>query len=118
MYKQVLGAIFPLSDKVYKDDWLAEVGGVNWKERRYSSESWDPYQGTMAICNQGCTYYTVLVLTGPLRGTIWNIDEALSPPLKAPYSDFLDYYEGWIDRMLAKESQFWYGYPINKTSKK
>ena len=116
MYKQVLGAIFPLSDKIYKDDWLVEVGGVNWKERRYGSENWCPYQGTMAICHQGCTYYTVLVLNGSHRGAIWNIDEALSPPLRAPYSSFLDYYEDWVDRMLAKEEQFWYG--RTETSKK
>jgi len=101
--KRKLEAIFPLSDKVYKDDWLVEVGGVNWKERRYESESWDPFQGTMAICDQGCTYYAVLVLNGPQRGAIWNVELHLSPPKKAPYSGFLDYYEDWVDRMLAKE---------------
>jgi len=110
-YKRMLGAISPLSDRVYRDGWLVEVGGENWKEKRYASESWDPFQGTMAICDQGCTYYTVLVLSGPYCGTIWNIDICLSPPVRAPYSGFLDYYEDWVDRMVAKEKQFWYGYP-------
>jgi hypothetical protein len=117
MYKKVLGSTFPLSNKDYQGDWLVEVGGVDWKERRYAAESWNPYQGTMAVCDQGCTYYTTIVLTGPLRGAIWNIDLALSPPLQALYPNFLDYYEGWVDRILAKETQFWYGYPRNKAPK-
>jgi hypothetical protein len=116
MCKQKLRTISPLSDKVYKDDWLVEVGGANWKERRYGSESWDPFRGTMAICDQGCSYYAVLVLNGPHRGAIWNIELHLSPPRKAPYSGFLDYYEDWVDRMLAKEWQFWYGYPRTEKS--
>jgi len=88
-----------------------EVGGVNWKERQFGSEAWDPFQGSMAICDQGCSYYAVLVLNGPQRGAIWNIELHLSLPLKAPYSGFLDYYENWVDRMLTKKKQFWYGYP-------
>ncbi len=117
MYKKVIGATFLLSNKTYQGDWLVEVGGVNWKERQHAAESWNPYQGTMAVCDQGCTGYTTIVLNGPLRGTIWNIDLALSPPLQAPYPSFLDYYEGWLDRILAKETQFWYGYPRNKAPK-
>ncbi len=123
MCKRKLGAVFPLADKVYQpdwklgqDDWLVEVGGINWKERRYGPESWDPFQGTMAICDQGCSYYAVLVLNGPERGAVWNIELHLSPPMKAPYGGFLDYYEDWVDRMLAKEEQFWYGYPRTKKS--
>ena len=121
-YKKVLGALFPLSDKIYQykkyDDWLVEVGGENWHERRFTPESWDPYQGTIAICHQGCTYFTVLVLNGPYRGAIWNIDEAHEPPVKSTYSGFLDYYEGWVDLMLAKEEELWYGYPRTETLKK
>jgi hypothetical protein len=118
MYKKTLGAPFLLSNKTYQKDWLVEVGGANWKERRYTAESWNPYQGAMAVCDQGCTYYTTIVLNGPLRGTIWNIDLALSPPSQAPYPNFLDYYEGWLDRIIAKETQFWYGYPRNKAPEK
>jgi len=125
MCKRKLGAAFPLSDKVNRngwklgqDDWLVEVGGVNWKERRYGAESWEPFQGTMAICDQGCSYYAALVLNGPQRGAIWNIELHLSPPQKAPYSGFLDYYEDWVDRMLAKEKQFWYGYPGREAASK
>jgi hypothetical protein len=114
MYKKALGAAFPLSNKAYQEGWLVEVGGVNWKEERYTAEPWNPYQGSMAICDQGCTFYTTIALTGPLRGTIWNIDLALSPPVQALYPNFLDYYEGWIDRILAKETLFWYGYTGNK----
>ncbi len=118
MCKRKLAAVFPLSDKIYQpdwkighDDWLVEVGGVNWKERQWSEEHWHPFQGTIAICDQGCTYYAVLVLNGSQRGAIWNIELHLSPPVKAPYAGFLDYYENWVDRMIAKEKQFWYGYP-------
>ncbi len=122
--KKKLGAVFPLSDKTYQpdwklgqDDWLVEVGGIDWKKRKYGAEAWDPFQGTIAICDQGCSYYAVLVLNGPQRGAIWNIEQHLSPPVKAPYAGFLDYYEGWVDRMLAKEKQFWYGYPKAQKSK-
>jgi hypothetical protein len=70
----------------------------------------------MAICHQGCTYDTVVVLNGPHCGTIWNIDEALSPPLRTPYSGFLNDYEDWVNRLFAKEKQCWYEYPRTQNS--
>jgi len=66
---------------------------------------------------KSATGYARGYLHGPQRGAIWNIELHLSPPPKAPYSGFLDYYEDWVDRMLAKEKQFWYGYPRTQKSK-
>ena len=72
---------------------------------------WDSYQGTITICDQGCTYYAVLIINGPYTGSIVNIDMMMRQgPRFSPYSSFLDWYEGWLNKVLTKEKIFWFGY--------
>ncbi|GGU95268.1 hypothetical protein GCM10010502_56330 [Kitasatospora aureofaciens] len=57
-----------------------------------------PFSGTMAITSQGCSYLTALVVTGPARGRVVNID--LDPERElffSPDTDFLAWYERWLD---------------------
>ena len=70
---------------------------------------WDSYQGTITICDQGCTYYAVLIINGPYTGRIVNIDTMGQAPRFSPYSSFLDWYEGWLNKTLNKEKIFWFG---------
>jgi hypothetical protein len=49
----------------------------------------EPYTGAIAITSQGCTYATLLVMTGPARGRIVNVDLDRQPPLFSPDPDFL-----------------------------
>ncbi|WP_433397256.1 hypothetical protein [Streptomyces sp. CA-146814] len=54
------------------------------------------------IIEMGCTDVCVLALTGPLTGRILtgNSDGHRGPDL-SPATDFLDWYESWLDGMSA-----------------
>jgi hypothetical protein len=56
-----------------------------------------PYCGAIAITNQGCAYFSMLVVTGSARGRIINIDLDRQPPFFSPAKDFLAWYERWLD---------------------
>jgi hypothetical protein len=78
-----------------------------------------PTPGSIPIAHHGDTYWSVLAISGDLRGTVWDLamfttDEwqwyparrphvgpkALLPALRNPPT-FLDWYEGWTDEALA-----------------
>jgi hypothetical protein len=84
-------------------------------------EDW-PNDGCIPIGHQGCTKWTVLVLEGALRGTVWDMacfagfdgewvsarrpdgiieapdsTQAELPPLSNP-PDFLEWIESWVER--------------------
>jgi hypothetical protein len=81
-------------------DWLRSAGGENWEER-FDRNDWYPYQGTITIVDQGCTFYGVLILNGEFTGRICNIDLDLEPPVFAPHGNFLEWYEGWLNEVLC-----------------
>lgn len=59
----------------------------------------EPFEfGTLKIGTQGCTYYNVLILTGPSRGQIWSEDwgEEIIPIHKT----FHEFYVSWAKRCL------------------
>ncbi len=79
-----------------------------------------PQQGCMPICYHGCTYYTVLVTTGELCGTVLEFNEggfympSFRPAARTdlgadrkklpdldPAATFLDWYESWIERCIV-----------------
>ncbi len=90
------------------EDWLEQAAGPDW-EARWDNDTLDPQDGTLGLIEQGCGIETVLVLNGPHRGRVVNAywDD---PPHFAPYAHFLDYYEGWLDTLLARRAPGWYGY--------
>jgi hypothetical protein len=61
-------------------------------------------EGTLCISSQGCGYYSLLVVTGPLRGTVWEdvraVGEGVVPVTRhgeqRPVS-FRDWYLHWLD---------------------
>jgi hypothetical protein len=60
------------------------------------------YDGLLPLCEQGCSYMTALVLNGPYHGRVVNIDsEMCSQPLFLHEPNFLDYYERWLDEVIA-----------------
>ncbi len=61
----------------------------------------EPYQGAMPLIHMGCCGYVFLILTGPHRGRMVNVDtdEQFAPQF-ADYADFLSYYEAWLDEVL------------------
>jgi hypothetical protein len=92
-----------------KEEWKSVLRDEACK-KGISPTGWDSYQGTITLCDQGCTYYAVLILNGPYTGRIVNIDMMGNSPRFSPYSSFLDWYEGWLNKVLNKEKIFWFGH--------
>lgn len=70
--------------------------------------------GLMTIGSQGCTYFHALVLNGPYRGRVVNVDEQhCEKPLFAFEENFLDWYERWLDEILngilLQDGPSWFG---------
>jgi hypothetical protein len=68
-------------------------------------------EGTLCISSQGCGYYSLLVVTGPLRGTVWEDVRAVGEgvvPVRRHGEDrpvsFTDWYLHWLD---TAERQAW-----------
>lgn len=80
----------------------------SWKEGCLVSRRWvtklppheiDPFQGTICITYHGCTYYDLLIVTGPARGRILNIDADYGVPFFDKAPNFSEY----IKRRLAEK---------------
>jgi len=58
--------------------------------------------GLLALFSQGSTFMTALVINGPYRGRVVNLDDSMSfQPFLAHESNFLDYYERWLGEYIA-----------------
>ena len=72
------------------------------------------FAGLLALGTQGCTYYHALVVSGYYRGRVVNLDEERYLPRFAYESNFLDWYERWLDEILdgtlMGERAGWFGY--------
>lgn len=66
--------------------------------------------GTLTISSHGCSLVTQLVVTGPARGRLLNLDaEASTGPYVVEDADFLAWYERWLDEALAGYRLDWFG---------
>ena len=83
--------------------------GKYW-QRRVVEEDLEPYGGALPIVDQGCTYYALLVLNGPHRGKVVNVDLNGSPPVFVDNPDFLSWYERWLDEWQTGVDIFWFGF--------
>jgi len=77
------------------------TGYTGWDERLEETGVHEDrvYQGILSIISQGCTYLSGIIITGPHRGTVLNLDLDRQVPQWANPS-FLDWYEKWLDRVL------------------
>lgn len=66
-------------------------------------------RGTLSLNTQGCTYYTQLVVTGPARGRVVYVDIDAQRPYFPEHTGFLDWYERWLDELLAGCKIHWFG---------
>lgn len=74
------------------------------------------YGGILPIGSQGCSFIHALVLNGRHKGKIVNLDRGeLSPPKFSEDSNFLNWYERWLDEIITEKlitiSPSWFGYP-------
>ncbi len=72
--------------------------------------------GTMASCDQGCTFYTFIILTGPHRGRLVNLETDSSFRF-VPDQSFLAWYERWLDELLSGIDVSWFGYSAGGQSR-
>ncbi len=60
-----------------------------------------PGNGFLQLSHQGCGVFDVLIVTGPLRGSVWYYDSAWGPcTFGTTLPSFLDWYELWLDQNL------------------
>lgn len=86
-----------------EDDW----------EDKIEAES--PYQGTISIGSQGCTYAMQLVVSGQYAGRVVYVDADGQPPYMVRNADFLQWYERWLDELLGGYDLHWFGFGLGGT---
>ncbi|HEU4880609.1 MAG TPA: SMI1/KNR4 family protein [Longimicrobium sp.] len=70
--------------------------------------------GTLALCDEGCGYIHLLVVTGPARGTMWIDSRGADAGFIPLDVTFLQWYERWIDDVLAGgRGTWWFGDPVH-----
>ncbi|AJT69020.1 hypothetical protein T261_7422 [Streptomyces lydicus] len=92
-----LSTPFPLSptDPAPGPDWYHAFGPA-WLD----DDDAEPYPGTIALTTRGCSLYTLLVVTGPARGRVVdvNLEFDVDAPSFTHDTDFLAWYERWLDQ--------------------
>ncbi|WP_278465246.1 HEAT repeat domain-containing protein [Gimesia maris] len=74
-----------------------------------------PFQGTLSIGSQGCSYEMVLIVTGACRGRVVYADADGQTPFVTYEPDFLTWYERWLDELLGGYKIFWFGMDMGGT---
>jgi hypothetical protein len=114
-------AAFPLTADDVRGIEERVAAGVKecWVERDW------PCDGCLPICDQGCTFYSVLALTGEFAGKVFDVNNAVGycgewlparrppgwweygmphprklPPLSSPPT-FVEWFSGWVERCLT-----------------
>jgi hypothetical protein len=84
----------------------------DWEERHEEPPGPDGMYlpGTLEVAGHGCSLYTRLVVTGPARGRLFNLDCGGSlGPYVVEDADFLAWYERWLDEAVAGYDVGWFG---------
>jgi HEAT repeat protein len=68
-----------------------------------------PFQGSIAIVDQGCTYYVALAINGPHAGRVLYVNLDGGVPYFPENEDFLSWYERWLDELRWGHVHFWFG---------
>ncbi|MFJ9850633.1 HEAT repeat domain-containing protein [Streptomyces sp. NPDC101150] len=84
-----LATPFPLSP-------TGPAPGPDWYEALDGDDP-EPFPGALTLAQRGCSLATLLVVSGPARGRIVNVDLDLGPPAFCHDRDFLAWYERWLD---------------------
>ncbi|MEU8003897.1 hypothetical protein AB0B66_22300 [Catellatospora sp. NPDC049111] len=84
----------------------------DWEQRHEDPPSPDRLfmPGTLQIVSHGCSLATRLVVTGPARGRLINLDyDGPLGPYVVEDADFLTWYERWLDELVAGFDMGWFG---------
>lgn len=80
-----------IDENISDEDFEIEIGKI--------------FSGILPIGTQGCTYFYGLVLNGNEKGRIVNIDIDRRQPYFTFESNFLDWYERWLDEITVEISE-------------
>ncbi len=69
-----------------------------------------PYQGTLSIGTQGCSYAMQLIVTGDHAGRVVYVNTDGGPPYMVHQPDFLSWYERWLNELLDGYQMEWFGF--------
>ena len=99
-------------DEDFEED--EEEGYVIEVEDNYIEECGKVFGGLLPLGSQGCTYYHALVLNGKYAGRVVNVDLDLAQPKFAFETNFLDWYERYLDEVISGQLMdkrpTWFGY--------
>ena len=99
-------------DEDFEED--EEEGYVIEVEDNYFAERAKVFGGLLPLGSQGCTYYHALVLNGKYAGRVVNVDLDLAQPKFAFETNFLDWYERYLDEVISGQLMdkrpTWFGY--------
>jgi len=111
-----------LSPDMTKEEWealsdpllMSEEEEEEEDEDKYFAERAKVFGGLLPLGSQGCTYYHALVLNGKYAGRIVNVDLDLAQPKFAFETNFLDWYERYLDEVISgqllDDRPTWFGY--------
>lgn len=67
------------------------------------------FTGMLNIGTQGCSYEMMLVLNGSYKGRVVYVDFDWGKPFFTYESNFLDWYERWLNEVTKGYKIFWFG---------
>ncbi|QLC65278.1 SMI1/KNR4 family protein [Flavobacterium sp. LPB0248] len=74
-------------------------------DEEFDNELGKMFAGVLPIGSQGCSYYYGLVLNGKFKGHVVYIDVDRQKPFFPFESNFLDWYERWLDEITAENTE-------------
>ena len=111
-----------LSPDMTQEEWEQLTDGLLSSEEEEEEEDEDNYfaerakvfGGLLPLGSQGCTYEHALVLNGKYAGRVVNVDLDLLQPKFAFETNFLDWYERYLDEVISgqliDDRPTWFGY--------
>lgn len=90
-----------MSDDFWKD--LNKKIDEDISDKDFESELGKIFGGILPLGTEGCTYYYGLILNGESKGRVVNIDIDRRKPYFAFESNFLDWYERWLDEITEEK---------------
>ena len=70
-------------------------------EEDYTQQCGKVFDGLLPLGSQGCADYHALILTGPYAGRVVNVNWDLLKPVFAFETNFLDWYERYLDEVIS-----------------
>jgi len=96
--------------------WEQLVSQIKKEEQsdlRYNVEYAKIFAGILVIGQQGGDFHTALIINGEEKGKVIYLDNQWKKPLYTFESNFLDWYERWLDEVISGEqlqdNSAWFG---------